>query len=291
LQTTGAIDVGAEVGRDFARARRRAIFGRLSRALAARLRGDGPAAVVTDRLDCFGEARGALGEALRVRRGLRTVELTKTSGSVGRCLNFDGAFLPACACTRDRWEGVDRALREGKWLPPVELYKLGETYFVADGNHRVSVARYRGFVAVDAVVTELLDFKTSEKPVDSPELIRSYERQLATYAHILERRHGKRPERLFLYWTAEPNKEDALMELPYRPETVDEAAERPHWSTGVSTTRLFSARSGRPSLLTHKSYLLLGRSLHLLPGVEQRDGAVLRPDVEQVGVVAARRDT
>ncbi|MDP9474403.1 MAG: ATP-dependent helicase [Actinomycetota bacterium] len=70
---------------------------------------------------------------------------------------------------------------------------------------------------------ELLDFKTSEKPVDSPELIRSYERQLATYAHILERRHGRRPERLYLYWTAEPSKEDALMELPYRPETVDEA--------------------------------------------------------------------
>ncbi|CAA9283749.1 MAG: hypothetical protein AVDCRST_MAG93-3377, partial [uncultured Chloroflexia bacterium] len=36
-------------------------------------------------------------------------------------------------------------------------------------------------------------------------------------------RHGRRPERLYLYWTAEPNKEDALMELPYRPEIVDEA--------------------------------------------------------------------
>ncbi len=70
---------------------------------------------------------------------------------------------------------------------------------------------------------ELLDFKTSEKPVDSPDLIRSYERQLATYAHILERRHGRRPERLFLYWTAEPNKVDALTELPYRPEMVEEA--------------------------------------------------------------------
>ncbi len=70
---------------------------------------------------------------------------------------------------------------------------------------------------------ELLDFKTSEKPVDSPELIRSYERQLATYAHILKRRHGRRPERLFLYWTSEPKKKDALMELPYRPETIEEA--------------------------------------------------------------------
>lgn len=70
---------------------------------------------------------------------------------------------------------------------------------------------------------ELLDFKTTEKPVNSPELIEAYERQLATYAHILEMRHGKRPERLLLYWTSEPDKEDALMELPYRPEVVEEA--------------------------------------------------------------------
>lgn len=70
---------------------------------------------------------------------------------------------------------------------------------------------------------ELLDFKTSERPTDSPELIKSYERQLATYAHILERRYGKRPERLLLYWTAEACKEDAIMELPYDPEVVEEA--------------------------------------------------------------------
>ena len=35
---------------------------------------------------------------------------------------------------------------------------------------------------------------------------------------------GKRPERLLLYWTAEPRKADALLAFPYRPELVDEAA-------------------------------------------------------------------
>ena len=69
---------------------------------------------------------------------------------------------------------------------------------------------------------EILDFKTSDR-TDDPELIAAYERQLCTYAHILERRHGKRPERLLLYWTAEERKEDAVMEFPYRPELVDEA--------------------------------------------------------------------
>ncbi|MBI3798985.1 MAG: ATP-dependent helicase [Deltaproteobacteria bacterium] len=70
---------------------------------------------------------------------------------------------------------------------------------------------------------ELLDFKTAERPVNSPQLLAAYERQLCTYAHILEQRYGKRPDRLLLYWTAEPRKTDALMEFPYRPELVDEA--------------------------------------------------------------------
>ena len=60
----------------------------------------------------------------------------------------------------------------------------------------------------------------------SARLLATYEDQLCTYAHILERRHGKRPERLLLYWTAEANKADALMEMPYTPEKVDGAGRR-----------------------------------------------------------------
>lgn len=70
---------------------------------------------------------------------------------------------------------------------------------------------------------ELLDFKTSPRPKESPELIVAYERQLCTYAYILERRHGRRADRLLLYWTSEPRKEDALMALPYDPKRVEEA--------------------------------------------------------------------
>jgi DNA helicase-2/ATP-dependent DNA helicase PcrA len=70
---------------------------------------------------------------------------------------------------------------------------------------------------------ELLDFKTSPRPENSLKLLSSYERQLCTYAYILEKRYGKRPERLLLYWTSEPKKQDALMEFPYKPELVEEA--------------------------------------------------------------------
>jgi len=70
---------------------------------------------------------------------------------------------------------------------------------------------------------ELLDFKTSSRPKNCPELIEACKRQLCTYAHILERRHGKHVDRLLLYWTSEPRREDALMVLPYDPNLVEEA--------------------------------------------------------------------
>jgi DNA helicase-2/ATP-dependent DNA helicase PcrA len=70
---------------------------------------------------------------------------------------------------------------------------------------------------------EILDFKTSPRPTDSPTLFDAYERQLCTYAHILERRHGRHVDRLVLYWTSEPRKEDALIVLPYKHHKVDEA--------------------------------------------------------------------
>jgi DNA helicase-2/ATP-dependent DNA helicase PcrA len=73
---------------------------------------------------------------------------------------------------------------------------------------------------------ELLDFKTSPRPKNSPELLARYEQQLCTYAHILERRYGKQVDRLYLYWTSEPTRAAALMEFPYRPELVEEAGRR-----------------------------------------------------------------
>lgn len=70
---------------------------------------------------------------------------------------------------------------------------------------------------------ELLDFKTSPRPKENPGLIVAYERQLCTYAYILEKRHRKRVDRLLLYWTSEARKEDALMSLPYEAQSVDTA--------------------------------------------------------------------
>jgi hypothetical protein len=37
----------------------------------------------------------------------------------------------------------------------VSLYKIGETYFVRDGDNRVSVAKYHKVAAIDAEVVKL----------------------------------------------------------------------------------------------------------------------------------------
>ena len=87
--------------------------------------------------------------------GLKQVEIDKIVGSVGRYNDFDRAFLPIQRHTQSRWMRVDRAHLEDITLPPVELYLIGEIYFVKDGNHRVSVARERGQAYIDAFVTQI----------------------------------------------------------------------------------------------------------------------------------------
>jgi nucleotide-binding universal stress UspA family protein/uncharacterized ParB-like nuclease family protein len=88
-------------------------------------------------------------------RGLQTVPLDRIVGSVGRYRDFDRAFLPRRDHTRSRWVSIDRAHQRQITLPPVDLYQIGEVYFVKDGNHRVSVARERGQDFIDALVTEI----------------------------------------------------------------------------------------------------------------------------------------
>jgi hypothetical protein len=86
--------------------------------------------------------------------GLQHVPLEKIVGSEGRYADFDRRFLPRKDQTASRWMSIDQAQYKEVPLPPVELYKIGDIYFVRDGNHRVSVARQRGQYDIDAYVTE-----------------------------------------------------------------------------------------------------------------------------------------
>lgn len=86
--------------------------------------------------------------------GLQTIEVDKIIGSVDRYREFDRHYLPKEAHLDERWIGVRSAQLEGKELPPIQVYKVGDLYFVKDGNHRVSVARRQGQKYIDAYVIE-----------------------------------------------------------------------------------------------------------------------------------------
>jgi hypothetical protein len=140
------MDLNEQVDADFTRARRRARL----RALGARIRGEH----TLNRLLSFDDVRREHAANNRLHRGTRVVEVDQIVGSVGRWRDFDRSFLPARASGGERWKRIDRAFQGGEDLPPVELYEIGDTYFVVDGHHRVSVARYHDVPTVEAAVAE-----------------------------------------------------------------------------------------------------------------------------------------
>ena len=144
----GYVNVKEQVDKDFHRALLKASLRRWKARLRRECDHD-------DRLLSFDEAKGALTRWTQGYLGIRTVEVEKITGSVGRYRDFDGDFLPLKKSMVARWGRIDRAYHRGDELPAVSLYKIGDRYFVRDGNHRVSVARYHGVAAIDAEVVEI----------------------------------------------------------------------------------------------------------------------------------------
>jgi hypothetical protein len=138
------MNIEEQVDVDFIHARRRASL----RRIGARLLGHSSSSAPS-----FEEARKVLGARNKLQLGRRVVAVEEIVGSVGRPEEFDGAFLPLRRSLEGRWKRVDRAFHLGVDLPSVVLYKLGESYFVSDGNHRISVARYQNVQWIEAEVT------------------------------------------------------------------------------------------------------------------------------------------
>lgn len=86
-------------------------------------------------------------------KGLQEIELDKIIGSIGRYRDFTRTFLPKTDTTQERWRRVDAVAHE-QGFPPIEVYKVGDVYFVRDGNHRVSVARAHKAKTIEAYVIE-----------------------------------------------------------------------------------------------------------------------------------------
>jgi hypothetical protein len=137
----------------FTAARRRAFFQRI----LGFFTGHQP-----ERLLSFEQVR----EKLRIRGqhylGTQTIPIDKIVGTTGRYTEFNRAFLPTQEHIRERWKHMYEVAHSFEGFPPIDVYKIGDAYFVRDGHHRVSVLKELGSPTVEATVTEL------ETPIPLP---------------------------------------------------------------------------------------------------------------------------
>lgn len=158
--------------RDFRRAR----FKADTEQLMARLTGKS-----VDLLS-YEEVRRKLKAESTSRRLLKDIPLAAIVGSVGRYADFTRSFYPRQDSDQERWAQVELKVSDQAGLPPIEVYQLGQVYFVIDGNHRVSVARQMGASHIEAYVTEVYT-KVPLTPEVNPDDIILKER----YLKFLER--------------------------------------------------------------------------------------------------------
>lgn len=103
----------------------------------------------------YNEVAQRLRARQQIEMGTQAVPLDLIVGSVGRYHDFTRTFLPRHRVSPERWARIDSIMHSLEGYAPIELYKIGEVYFVRDGNHRVSVARANGLKMIEAYVTEL----------------------------------------------------------------------------------------------------------------------------------------
>lgn len=169
---------------DFDSARFRALWKSLQATLTGRPR----------RLPSLDAVLAAAGTEGRSFGGVHEIPLNAIIGSAAptsKTDDFDPGFLPVSRRLRNRWTRIYREMVEGDELPPIDVYKVGDGYYVIDGHHRVSVARNLGRETINARVIEVRTRAPLGTNVDPAELLRA-----AEYAEFLEstQLHRTRPQ-------------------------------------------------------------------------------------------------
>lgn len=118
----------------------------------------------------FNEISQRFKSAHSVEKGVQEIPLEAIVGSSGRYEDFTRSFLPLRGSDQDRWASVQAYVKQKGigHMPPIDVYQIGEVYFVSDGNHRVSIARRMGLTHIKASVVEL-QIKVALSPDDQPD--------------------------------------------------------------------------------------------------------------------------
>ena len=111
------------------------------------------------RLKSFEAARRCAGAWNRRPGRVVPIEVRRVVGSVDEVKRaaLTPRFLPRWGGTQaPRYRSVLAAMQAGQALPAIEVYALGEDYYVVDGHHRVAAARALGQLYLDALVHEFV---------------------------------------------------------------------------------------------------------------------------------------
>lgn len=119
----------------------------------------------------YDEVRKLLNAEETPRRVLKDIPLNAIVGSVGRYTDFTRSFLPRKDSDQHRWTSVEVGMTGMVGLPPIDVYQIGDVYFVQDGNHRVSVAKQLEATYIEANVTEVQTSVPLEPGVQPDDLI------------------------------------------------------------------------------------------------------------------------
>jgi len=141
-KTTRRADKEHQLDKDFSKAMQKAFWEEIRGFFARK----------STRLLPFDEVKDKLEIWFVQDLGMQTISIDSIVGSEGRYKNFTRQFLPIKEDLRDRWKNVVQAYYSHRNLPPVELYRVQDTYFVKDGHHRISVARTKGVRYIEARV-------------------------------------------------------------------------------------------------------------------------------------------
>lgn len=168
----------AQAEKDFADARLRAFMNEVAALVRRR----------PNELVSFDLVRNSLPIYGSSYRGVQEVPVDRIVGTTSnRYADFDSAFLPAQARTKSRWKRIDELRLRDVALPPIQLFQVGDVYFVRDGHHRVSVARQVGQHYIDAEVIEMrtrVPLSVVRGKLDSSSV-----EALGEYAAFLEKTH------------------------------------------------------------------------------------------------------
>ncbi len=130
-----------------------------------------------------------------IDRGFLRVPLDRIVGSVGRYHDFDHRFKLKQHMPPDRLISIKNAMKQGKSLPPVKLFKIKDEYYVLDGNHRIAAAKEFGYLDIRAKIVEFIPssntleniiYREKSKFLDETGLTHSFElTEVGQYPYLM----------------------------------------------------------------------------------------------------------